>query len=273
LLYRIYNAHAGPGIKEGDFISVGVVARSDRDSLLMSTYEQGRPAVMLVPKSQPGEVQSALVYLTEGDSATVKVNIDSLSGESRSRLPVKGKYIVYQLKIEKLIPRGNLTDTVFNARVKDYMALQTAALKLAEPAKIKKYAADHGLAVTITPSGLNYVITQAGSGDRIAAGDTAVVWYTARFVNGKLLESNIEQVARQGDAYNAEMGVYKPLHIEVGAKRVIPGWDEGLQLLNKDAKATFIMPSALAYGEQGLGTIPPNTPLVFEIEVVDVVKK
>jgi len=66
--------------------------------------------------------------------------------------------------------------------------------------------------------------------------------------------------------------VYKPLHIEVGAGRVIAGWFEGLQLLNKGAKATFIIPSSLAYGEKGLNIIPPYTPLVFEIEVIDVVK-
>jgi FKBP-type peptidyl-prolyl cis-trans isomerase len=55
-------------------------------------------------------------------------------------------------------------------------------------------------------------------------------------------------------------------------KLAIPGWDEGLLLLNKGARATFIMPSALAYGEQGFASIPPYTPLVFEIEVVDVVR-
>ncbi|HZX57714.1 MAG TPA: FKBP-type peptidyl-prolyl cis-trans isomerase [Mucilaginibacter sp.] len=272
LLYRIYNAHTGPTIQVGDFISVDVVARSDRDSVLTSTYEQGSPGRVVVPKAPAGEAQSALVYLTEGDSATVKVNIDSLSRESRYRMPVNGKYIIYDLKIEKLIPRGSLTDTVFNAQIKEYLNLQNAALKLAEPAKIKKYIADHNLAVTVTPSGLSYVITQPGTGDRIAAGDTAVVWYTARFVSGKLLESNMEQVARQGGTYNAQLGVYKPLHILAGMKLAIPGWDEGLLLLNKGARATFIMPSALAYGEQGFASIPPYTPLVFEIEVVDVVR-
>ncbi len=272
LLYRIYNAHAGPRIQVGDFISVGVVARSDRDSVLMSTYEQGKPTVLLVPKSSPGEVQGALAYLTEGDSATVKVNIDSLSREAKSRLPVRGKYLIYELKIEKLIPRGDLTDTVFDLRIKAYMDPQTAVLKQAEPAKIKKYIADNNLAVTVTPSGLNYVITQPGKGDKIALGDTAVVWYVARLVNGKIFETNVEQLARQSNTYKAEMGVYKPLHVEVGAGRVIAGWYEGLQLLSKGAKATFILPSSLAYGEQGIGPIAGYTPLVFEIEVVGVVK-
>jgi len=273
LLYRIYGAHAGPKIVPGDFISVNLVVRTDGDSLLMSTYQSGYPVVQVVPKSEPGEVQSALLYLTEGDSATVKVNIDSLSSAAKGRMPVKGKYIVYNLKIEKVIARGTLTDTVFNARIKDYMTVQTDALKQAEPGRIKKYAADKGLAVTVTASGLNYVITRAGQGAPIAAGDTAVVWYTARFVNDKLLETNMEQLARQGNIYKAELGVYKPLHIEVGAKRAIPGWDEGLQLLSKGAKATFIMPSALAYGADGFsGAVPPYCPMVFEIEVVDVVR-
>jgi FKBP-type peptidyl-prolyl cis-trans isomerase FkpA len=147
---------------------------------------------------------------------------------------------------------------------------QTTALKLTDSATIKKYAADHSLAVTVTPSGLNYVITQPGHGDKIAAGDTAVVWYVLRFVNDRILQTNIESLARQGNPHNT--GVYKPIRVQAGMKRVIPGWDEALLLLNKGAKATFIIPSSLAYGEKGLGVIPPYTPLVFEIEVIDIIK-
>ena len=54
-------------------------------------------------------------------------------------------------------------------------------------------------------------------------------------------------------------------------KAVIPGWDEGLQLLNKGEKVTFIIPSSLAYGEQGYGPIAPFSPLVFEVEVKNII--
>jgi FKBP-type peptidyl-prolyl cis-trans isomerase FkpA len=149
---------------------------------------------------------------------------------------------------------------------------QTAALKPDETAKIKKYTADHNLAVTVTPLGLNYVITRPGQGDKIAVGDTAVVWYVLRFVDGKIFQTNIVSLARQGNPNNAGAGVYKPIRVQAGMRRVIPGWDEALLLLNKGAKATFIIPSSLAYGEKGLNIIPPYTPLVCEIEVIDIIK-
>ncbi|MNR50339.1 putative FKBP-type peptidyl-prolyl cis-trans isomerase [compost metagenome] len=51
---------------------------------------------------------------------------------------------------------------------------------------------------------------------------------------------------------------------------VIDGWVEALQLLKKGESATFIIPAKLAYGEMGNGPIPPNSPLVFELQVLDV---
>jgi FKBP-type peptidyl-prolyl cis-trans isomerase FkpA len=67
---------------------------------------------------------------------------------------------------------------------------------------------------------------------------------------------------------------YAPIHIPIGQKKVIQGWDEGLMLLNKGAKATFIVPSSLAYGERGAGNgiIPPYTPIAFDVELVDIIK-
>ncbi|RYE22422.1 MAG: hypothetical protein EOP42_24440 [Sphingobacteriaceae bacterium] len=67
------------------------------------------------------------------------------------------------------------------------------------------------------------------------------------------------------------MRKFAPIRLEVGKRAVIPGWDEGLQLLNKGSKATFIIPSSLAYGEQGNGPIGPFSTLVFEVELKDIV--
>ena len=67
------------------------------------------------------------------------------------------------------------------------------------------------------------------------------------------------------------MRQYKPIRIPVGLKRVIPGWDEGLMLLNKGSKAIFVIPSHLAYGDRGMSIIGPFTPLAFEVELIDIV--
>ena len=65
----------------------------------------------------------------------------------------------------------------------------------------------------------------------------------------------------------------EPIEFNVGTGKVIPGWDEGLQLLKVGEKATFLIPSELAYGKRGVGPIPPDTDLKFDVEVIDVTKE
>ncbi|MDB5151819.1 MAG: FKBP-type peptidylprolyl isomerase [Mucilaginibacter sp.] len=271
LLYDIHVDKGGAKIKEGDFISLNLVAKTDGDSVLMSTYEAGHPIVTLLQKAQAsGDIFAGVKLLAEGDSATIKTNIDSIYKKGTRRPPFKGKYIVYEVKIEKVIPKGTLSDTAFNGRITSYMKAQADVLRKAEPEKVKKYIADSKLAVTTTPSGLNYVITKQGTGDKPAVGDTAEVLYAAKYLNGKVFETNIKEVAQQNKTYNPGLQ-YKAIRIPVGVKGVIPGWDEGLQLLNKGAKATFVIPSKLAYGEQGYQIIQPFTPLVFDVELVSII--
>lgn len=272
LLYNIHIDKGGPKIKEGDFISVNVVAKTDGDSVLFSSYEQGYPNNQVLQKSQPGDVMSAFQYLSEGDSATVKTNMDSLFKKGMRRPNIKGKYIVYEIKVEKVIAKGDAkgTDTAFNSEIKKYYDAEIAVLKKEEAGKLKKYIDDNKLVGATTPDGLFYTITQQGTGDKPAVGDTAEVLYTAKFTNGKIFETNVKSVAQKNNTYNPGL-TYTAIRVPVGVKRVIPGWDEGLMLLNKGAKATFVIPSKLAYGEQGYAIIGPFTPLVFEVEMVNII--
>jgi len=271
LLYNINVDKGGPKIKEGDFIAVNVVAKTDGDSVLFSSYEQGAPSYQVMRKGQPGDVMNAFPYLAEGDSATVKTNIDSLFKKGTRRPPIKGKYIVYQIKIEKVIAKSSKpNDTTWNAQIKKYMDAQGVLMKKAEVVKLKKYIDDNKLVGSTSPSGLFYDITTPGVGDKPAVGDTAEVFYTAKFTNGKVFETNVKATAQKNNNYNPGLP-YKAIRVPVGVHKVIPGWDEGLMLLNKGAKATFVIPSKLAYGEQGYAIIPPFTPLVFEVEMVSII--
>ncbi|MEO6850101.1 MAG: FKBP-type peptidyl-prolyl cis-trans isomerase, partial [Mucilaginibacter sp.] len=186
------------------------------------------------------------------------------------RPPFKGKYIVYEVKVEKVIPKDKSTDAVFNAQIKTYMDARAAVMRKAEPIKVKKYIDDNKLVGITTPSDLFYVITKPGAGDKPAVGDTAEVFYVAKFLTGKVFETNVKEAAQKNKMYNPMMQ-YKAIRVPVGVKAVIPGWDEGLMLMNKGAKATFVIPSKLAYGEQGYQMIQPFTPLVFEVEVINII--
>ena len=137
---------------------------------------------------------------------------------------------------------------------------------------MKKYIADNKLKVTTTPSGLNYVITKQGDGPLPVLGDTAVVHYTVKSLAGKVFETSVKDVAVKNKLPINPMNPYKPYRFPLGTQGIIPAWNEGVLLLNKGTKATLVVPSSLAYGEQGSREIGPFTPLVFDIELVDIVK-
>lgn len=275
LLYNIHVDKDGPSIKDGDFISVNLVAKTDADSVLFSTYEAGHPAQTVVQKSPAkGDIFSGLKMLSEGDSATIKVNIDSTikKGKDAAKPPFKGKYIIYEVKVLKVIPKGNLTDEVFNARLQAYLKSEADLMRKEEPIKIKKYVTDSKLKFSQTPSGLNYIITQPGSGPVPNPGDTVVVNYTVKMLSGKVMESSVRAEAVKAKLpVNPMPNAYKPIRFPVGVAGMIQGMDEGIRLLNKGAKATLVLPSAIAYGERGNGQIQPFTTLVFDVELVDIV--
>ena len=103
----------------------------------------------------------------------------------------------------------------------------------------------------ITASGLKYVIIEQGTGPQPKPGDQVMVKYTGKLEDGTVFDTGTI-----------------PFTLGVGA--VIPGWDEGIALLNEGGKATLIIPSELAYGPQGNGPIPPNATLIFDVELQDV---
>ncbi len=272
LLYNIHTDKSTPVIQVGDFASLNVVAKNDADSVLFSTYESGHPQFLLVQAPQiKGDVFSGIALLSEGDSATIKIPADSLFKGGQRPPNFKGKYLVYDIKVEKVIPKGKLTDQVFQDNVTTYINTQKEAEKSGEPKKIESFIAGTKLTYNKTASGLRYIITKPGSGPTIAVGDTAVVHYVGKFFNGKLFDTSIKAEAEKAKQVNPQ-APYQPIRVAVGQRAVIEGWDEGLQLLNKGAKASFVIPSSLAYGEQGNGPVGPFTPLTFDVEIVDIIK-
>lgn len=275
LLYNLHKEAGSAKIKKGDFIAAYLVVKTDGDSLLYSAYESGQPQFVIVQDPQfKGDFMDGLTLVGQGDSATFKISTDSIfkGGVARPPYLKSTKYLLYDVKVEKVIPKGTLSDEVFQRTVSTYVHDQTENAKKQEPAKIKKYIDDNKLQVAKTDSGLYYVITKPGSGPNIAVNDTAVVNYTGRLLNGKIFDTSIKEDAIKGKMPELEMRSFQPIRIPVGRQGVIKGWDLGLPLLNKGAKATFVIPSNLAYGDRGNQAIAPNSPLVFDIEVVDIVR-
>lgn len=108
-----------------------------------------------------------------------------------------------------------------------------------------------------TESGLYHKIIQKGDGAKPESGNTVAVHYKGMLPDGTVFDSSY----KRGN----------PIEFPVGMGHVIAGWDEGILMLNKGDKARFVIPSELAYGEQGAGgVIPPNATLVFDVELMDI---
>lgn len=273
LKYSIHDDEKGQNIKEGDFVVLKGVQSTEKDSVVFSTYDTDRPAFLVCQKPQfKGDLFYGLTLLSEGDSATLKINLDSLvakTGQPKPLFAEKDKYMVFKIRVEKVIPKGKLDDKTFGDKINEFIKSDTEAAKKAESGKLKSYIESKNLKPSVTSSGLNYVLTKEGTGVKALAGDTVEVNYTGMFLSGKIFDTSYPDVAKKSGSYNAQRP-YGPLKMAVGMGQSIPGFDEGLMLLPKGSKATLILPSALAYGEQGSQAIPPYTPLVFEVEIVNI---
>jgi FKBP-type peptidyl-prolyl cis-trans isomerase len=272
-LYKLNIDKDGPKITEGDFIYINVVIKNDADSIVSSTYETGNPEPMILPaKKFAGDIFATMKLLTEGDSITVKLPADSIFKQASSRPPMfkKSKYLVYNIKVEKLISKGKLTDQQFQSAIQKFIAGQVVILKNKEQLKIKNYISDKKMNAAKTDSGIYYNISKKGTGPLAINGDTVVVNYTGSQVSGKIFDSNVYADAVKGKIVDPSRQ-YAPMGIPAGEPKVVRGLNLCLLLLNKGAVGDFIIPSALAYGERGNGVIMPFSPLVFHIEVVNII--
>lgn len=126
-----------------------------------------------------------------------------------------------------------------------------------EQNEILNYAIDELWDIQRTPSGLYYQILEPGQGDTLQWADRIRVHYRGYFLDGQEFDSS----------YRRD----KPMDFYIG--NMIPGWNEGLQLLQVGSKARFLVPSRLGYGEEGLKNgdkyiVPPDRVLVFEVDVL-----
>ncbi|MGO3265980.1 MAG: FKBP-type peptidyl-prolyl cis-trans isomerase [Sphingobacteriaceae bacterium] len=278
LEYKFFKDNGQEKAVGGDVLAMDIVVKTDRDSLLANTYDLGLPQIApIIPDSMmqggyPGDNNTILKMLGEGDSAVFKLNLDTMAARTGQPKPdIADNYIQFTIKVRKHFKKGDMTDSVLFEEVNKYYLAQMEGLKTAEEGKIASFVEKEKLQPQKTESGLQYVIEEEGSGDNPVIGDTVVINYTGRLTNDKVFDTNDSTVAKESDKFNP-MRPYEPLRVRVGHTPVIAGWTEGLQLLNKGAKAKFIIPSSLGYGEkQQQNEIPPYAPLVFDVEVIDII--
>jgi len=119
-----------------------------------------------------------------------------------------------------------------------------------ESQQIDNYIEDNNLSLIETDTGLLYEIYEEGVGDYPTDSSIVTVKYTGSFLEGGVFEG--------------------PVTSSIDLSFTIEGWQEGVPLLKRGGSAFFLIPSDLAYGSVGRSpNIPPNTPLIFELELID----
>lgn len=112
--------------------------------------------------------------------------------------------------------------------------------------------------IKVTESGLQYEVLESGKGDSPKASDNVEVHYTGKLIDGTVFDSSVE----------------RGVPASFGVTQVIPGWVEALQLMHEGDKWRLYIPSDLAYGPNGAGgVIGPNMTLIFDVELLRVIKK
>lgn len=111
--------------------------------------------------------------------------------------------------------------------------------------------------IKVTASGLQYEVIKKGRGEHPTASSTVKVHYTGTTINGEIFDSSVER--------------NEPISFPLNA--VIPGWTEGVQLMNVGAKYRFYIPQELAYGQNSpTALIPPYSVLIFEVQLLEIEK-
>ncbi|MCJ1884794.1 FKBP-type peptidyl-prolyl cis-trans isomerase [Pseudomonas sp. LA21] len=140
--------------------------------------------------------------------------------------------------------------------IRERMQAEAQAKAEAAAAVGREYLVDNAKreGVTVLPSGLQYEVLVAGEGAKPSREDTVRTHYHGTLVDGTVFDSSYERG--------------QPAEFPVGG--VIAGWVEALQLMNAGSKWRLHVPSELAYGGQAVGSIPPHSVLVFDVELLDI---
>jgi len=263
LEYRIVDDKSGDKMAAvGTVVKMHIVTTIHDSVLFDSRKLNGNepietPVSPVQPKNM--DIMEGFPKLSEGDSVVFRAVVDSLAkGQQLPPFAKSGDLIEFRVRIVSVMTEAEAGK-----------AKEEAAKKQQEKddKEIAAYLQSNGLNAQKTASGMYYVITRPGSGANAANGQEVTMNYTGTLLNGKKFDSNEDPAFQH----------VEPFKFKLGQGQVIRGWDEGIALLNKGAKATLIIPSGMAYGAQAMpgspanpDGIPANSSLIFNVEVKDI---
>lgn len=202
-----------------------------------------------------GDLYEGIAMMNPGDSATFMLVSDSVWQKlfGMPKVPPgmdSVDYLYFHIALKEIITQEEMEAR----RIEDMEKMEAK-----EKVDIDNYLKENYPDVTPTPSGLYVIpVKSVKNGKKPESGQTVKVHYTGTLLDGTKFDSSVDRGT--------------PFEFQLGQGRVIQGWDLGIAMLSIGEKAVFVIPSRLGYGERGNNRIPPFSPLVFEVELIDIVE-
>ncbi len=236
-------------------LSTGLAAQGTTPAAAGATTAEAKPAVAApTPTPAPAytEAQALEVY---GHLLAKKIGLVDLSFNKDEvaaimrgiEMAAEGKPSPYPE--EKVLP---ILENLMQQKQQAWLDRLRTENENASTAYFAKLKQDKN--VVQTPSGLCYEILQPGEGAYPKPTDTVKVHYTGKLLDGTVFDSSLQR----GEP------------VEFAVDKVIPGWSEGIQKINKGGKIRLYVPAKLAYGDTGAQGIPPGSALIFDVELLDI---
>lgn len=235
----------------GDLVGILISLRAG-DSLLFPMM----PQQMVMDSIYEGDMFAALRMMHVGDSATFILDGPKFFEQMMNpgqEYEFGDDPLYLDVKLFGLMKKADFE------KAQAEMQAQLDERRVQEVAEIDKYLKDNP-GMKQLETGVYLKTVKKGNGDKVEPLQNVKVHYTGRFVDGTVFDSSVERGT--------------PFEFTVGAGQVIPGWDATVSGMKVGDKVTVLIPSDLAYGDGTMtrGAIPPYSPLVFDIELLEIVK-
>ena len=264
LYYQFFEKNEGAQPQVGDLLEVNLSCVVNDTNNVIPVMEN---VLQLMESQFAGDLFEGLSMMHKGDSAAFIVNIDSTFKKLMGQPQLPDRFtstdvMRFDVRLNDFYPESEYAKRMAIkvkkaaderiAKMKEEHAEETAVAAQ----QLSEYLAKNKIEVEPTQSGLYYVMTQEGNGEKPEAGQIVKVHYTGKLLDGTVFDSSVERG--------------EPISIPIGVGQVIPGWDEGIQLMSKGEKGVLYIPYYLGYGDRQAGDkIVPFSNLIFEVELVD----
>lgn len=267
--YKIVRNGDGPAFINNQYILMYMDYYYEDDSLLFTWTEKNTPVTLQYIDTiweRRGQIYHGLKKLKVGDSAIFKVSCSDLYEVAFNTSIPYGLNPFSDITVEIGI-MSMLEPTEFRMWQANLFKTQKERIQKRKEQQLFEdislidiYLEEQGLIGMELESGIRYVVREQGSGKKPEKGDQVLIHFIGYLLDGTQFDSSYEK--------------NEPHEFTLGSRSVISGWEQSVAEMPLGSKITFYLPSALAYGERGLGEIvEPNTVVVFDLEMLEIKKK